>query len=48
MGYITSKKLFSICPWVINVITTVIPPVRAGIAGALIFILTSLWLVTHR
>jgi hypothetical protein len=33
--------------WAVNVITTVIPLEKAGIAGALV-ILTHLWLVTQK
>ena len=47
-GMCDIKEAFlSLSSWVINVITTVIPPVRAGIAGALKVILTPLWLVTQ-
>ena len=41
----TSKTLFSVCLWAINVITTFIPPVKVEIAGALKVILIPLWLV---
>jgi len=37
--------ILSLCLWAINVITLFIPPVKAGVAGVLKFILTPLWLV---
>jgi hypothetical protein len=45
VGCVTSKTLFSVCLWAINVTVTFISPVKAGIAGALKVILTPVWLV---